>query len=335
MAAGTFEKDVTTKKEDYSDILDITDFRGCPFSSMVRKSKDVTNTTFDWTVDRYEDPKTTGTVDGEDVTEYEDAHKNRAKLRNNIQVFRRTAKVTGLTQSNTNMPGASNPIAKAVAKKLVEIKRDMEATFLSSNDAQDDDGTDSYKTCALGTWISTAGPTLFSVDSNYLPAAAQVITTATASLDEDTDLQGVLTALFDAVGPQAGSHILLCGSVLRRRITTMTRTGQYGDSNTASVVRTLEGRMESKKICQTVTLFEGDFGAIEVLPSSWIGWVAGTGADTDRGYVLDMDKIHVRHNLRPNVKKLPDLGGGPRRLIESKSGLQVDNPIGLGKFQPA
>ncbi len=333
--AGTLEKDITTKKEDYSDLLDITDFRGTPFSSMCRKSKQATNTTFDWTVDRYEDPKITGTVDGTDVSEYEDAHQNRAKLRNNIQVFRRTAKVSRGTQNVTNMPGAASPIATAVSKKLVEIKRDMEATFLSSNDAQDDDGTDSYLTCGLGTWISTAGPTLFSVDSNYLPAAAQVVTTATASLDEDTDLQGILTALFDAVGPQEGSHILLCGSVLRRRITSMTRTGQYADTNTAKTVRTLEGSLESKKICNTVTLFEGDFGSIEVIPSSWIGWVAGTGADTDRGYLLDMDKLHLRHHIRPTVDKLPDLGGGPRRLVESWTGLQVDNPVGLGKFQPA
>lgn len=327
---------MTTKKEDYSDILDITDFRGTPFSSMCRKSKDATNTTFDWTVDKYEDPDTKGTVDGTDVTEYEDAHANRKKLRNNVQIFRRTAKVTRATQKITNMPGAPSPIAKAVAKKLVEIKRDMEATFLSSNDAVDDDGSDAYKTCGLGLWIDTTGPQLFEVDAAYRPASGQVIDTATASLDEDTDLQGVLTALFDAVGPQDGSHILMCGSVLRRRITSMTRTDSTGISNNPQIVRTWNGDLTDKKVCQTVTLFEGDFGALQVIPSSWIGWDnTNKAADTDRGYVLDMSKIHIRHHVRPDVEKLEDAGGGPRRLIEAYSGLQVDNPIGLGKFQPA
>lgn len=332
---GTLEKDITTKKEDYSDILDITDFKSTPFSSMVRKSKAATNTTFDWTVDAYDDPKITGTVDGDDVTDYEDAHANRAKLRNNIQIFRRTAKVSRSAERITNMPGAPSPIQAAVSKKLVEIKRDMEAAFLSSNDAQDDDGTNPYQTCGLGTWISTTGPTLHAVPAAYRPASAQVITTATASLDEDTDLQGILTALFDALGVQGGTHVLLCGSVLRRRMTTMTRTGQYGDTDVAQKVRTFTAGQSDKKICNTVTMFEGDFGSIEVIPSSYIGWVAGTGPDTDRGYLLDMSKLHLRHHINPEVEKLPDLGGGPRRLIECWSGLQVDNPIGLGKFQPA
>lgn len=330
---GTLEKDITTKREDYASLLDITDFRGTPFTSMIQKSAKPTNTRFDWTVDNYEDPDTTGTVDGSDVTDYDDAFENRAKLSNNIQWFRETVKVSNMTQDVTSMPGAQNPIKQAIGKKMVKLKRNVEAKFLDSQDAQDDDGTNPYLTCGLGVWISTAGPTLYSVPAAYRPASAQVITTATASLDEDTDLQGILTALFDAVGPQSGSHVLLCGSVLRRRMTTMTRTGQYGDTNTAKVVRSFDGALADKKITNSVTVFEGDFGEIQVIPSSWIGWSAGA-ADTDRGYLLDMSKLHMRYGMAPRVRELPDLGGGPRRLLECWSGLQVDNPIGLGKFQP-
>lgn len=333
--AATLEKDITTKKEDYSSLLDISDYRGTPFTSMVKKSAAPTNTTFDWSVDAYDDPEITGVVDGQDVTDYENAFANRAKLRNNVQKFRRTAMVSDATQNITDMPGAQNPMREAVAKKLVELKRGMEAAFLSSNDAQDDDGTNPYLTCGLGTWISTAGPQLHAVPAAFRPSSSQIITTATGSLDENTDLQGMLTAIFDAIGMGSGSHTLLAGSVLRRRMTTMTRTGDSGGTNTQTVVRSFEGALTDKKVTNSVTVFEGDFGEITVLPSSWIGWVAGTGADTDRGYVLDMDKLHLRYNQRPTVKELPDLDGGPRRVVKAWAGLQVDNPIGLGKYQPA
>jgi len=324
---------VTTKKEDYSDLLAIADYRGTPFSSMVNKSKSPTAPRFDWTVDQYSAPTTDGVVDGRDVTDYDDQFANRAKLFNYVQKVWRNPKVSGMTQDITDMPGATNPIQAAVAKALIEIKRDVEATCLSSNDGQVDDGAVPYKTAGLGTWISTAGGTVVTVPAAYRPASAQVITTATASLDEDTDLQGILTAIFDAVGGMGMNYTLLCGSVLRRRVTAMTRTAVSASANSATRVRAFNQSAVSATVESSTTTFRGDFGEINVVASSWIG-LSGTTVDTDRGYVLDMDKLHLRYNERPTVNPLPDLGGGPRRSVTCTFGLQVDNPKGLAKFQP-
>ena len=235
--AGTLINAVTTKKEDYSDLLAIADFRNTPFTSVVKKSTAPTNPRFDWTVDNYSAPTTAGVVDGVDVTDFADQFANRAKLFNYVQKVWRNPKVSGMTQDISDMPGATNPIQAAVAKALVEIKRDVEATCLSSNDGAVDDGAVPYKTAGLGTWISTAGGTVVTVPSAYRPASAQIITTATASLDEDTDLQGILTAIFDAVGGMGMNYTLLCGSVLRRRVTAMTRTAVSGGATSANRVR--------------------------------------------------------------------------------------------------
>jgi len=324
---------VTTKKEDYSDLLAIADYRGTPFSSMVNKSKAPTNPRFDWTVDSYSAPTTDGVVDGRDVTDYDDQFANRAKLFNYVQKVWRNPKVSGMTQDITDMPGATNPIQAAVAKALIEIKRDVEATCLSSNDGQVDDGAVPYKTAGLGTIISTAGGTVVTIPSAYRPASAQIITTATASLDEDTDLQGILTAIFDAVGGMGMNYTLLCGSVLRRRVTAMTRTNVSASANSATRVRAFNQSAVSATVESSTTTFRGDFGEINVVASSWIG-LSGSTVDTDRGYVLDMDKLHLRYNERPTVNPLPDLGGGPRRNVTCTFGLQFDNPKGLGKFQP-
>ena len=333
--AGTLINAVTTKKEDYSDLLAIADYRNTPFASMVNKSKAPTNPRFDWTVDAYSAPTTAGVVDGVDVTDFADQFANRAKLFNYVQKVWRNPKVSGMTQDIADMPGATNPIQAAVAKALVEIKRDVEATCLSSNDGQVDDGAVAYKTAGLGTWISTAGGTVVTVPSAYRPASAQIITQATANLDEDTDLQGILTAIFDAVGGMGMNYTLLCGSVLRRRVTAMTRTAvSYpGTTSTQNKVRTFSQNSTNATVESSTTTFKGDFGDLNVVSSSWIG-LSGSTVDTDRGYVLDMDKIHLRYNERPVVNPLPDLGGGPRRSVTCTFGLQVDNPKGLGKFQP-
>ena len=331
--AGTLINAVTTKKEDYSDLLAIADYRNTPFASMVNKSKAPTNPRFDWTVDAYSAPTTAGVVDGVDVTDFADQFANRAKLFNYVQKVWRNPKVSGMTQDIADMPGATNPIQAAVAKALVEIKRDVEATCLSSNDGQVDDGAVAYKTAGLGTWISTTGGTVVTVPSAYRPASAQIITTATASLDEDTDLQGILSSIFDSVGGMGMNYTLLCGSVLRRRVTAMTRTQVSTSTNSANRVRAFNQSATSAVVESSTTTFKGDFGDLNVVASSWIG-LSGSTVDTDRGYVLDMDKIHLRYNERPTVNPLPDLGGGPRRSVTCTFGLQVDNPKGLGKFQP-
>lgn len=331
--AGTLINAVTTKKEDYSDLLAIADYRNTPFASMVNKSKAPTNPRFDWTVDAYSAPTTAGVVDGVDVTDFADQFANRAKLFNYVQKVWRNPKVSGMTQDISDMPGATNPIQAAVAKALVEIKRDVEATCLSSNDGQVDDGAVAYKTAGLGTWISTTGGTVVTVPSAYRPASAQIITSGTASLDEDTDLQGILTAIFDAVGGMGMNYTLLCGSVLRRRVTAMTRTAVSASTNSANRVRAFNQSATSAVVESSTTTFKGDFGDLNVVSSSWIG-LSGSTVDTDRGYVLDMDKIHLRYNERPTVNPLPDLGGGPRRSVTCTFGLQVDNPKGLAKFQP-
>jgi len=332
--SATLIKDVTTKKEDYSDLLALVDARALPFTSAVNKSSAATNPRFDWTADTYAAPKLAGVIDGQDVTSFSDEFANRGKLSNYVQIFERTPMVSTLTQDASDMPGAANPIQAATAKALVEIKRDMESVFLSSNDAQVDTGSVPYLTCGLDLWISTTGPTVASCPSNQRPASAQVITTATASLDEVTDMQGILRAIFDAVGMVSEEYMLLAGSVLRARITEMTRTDT--ESSAAAVrVRTFSGPMDNQTITSTTTVFRGDFGSFTVTPSSWIG-MSGTplAPDTDRGYLLDMSKVRLRYNQRPTVTPLPNLGGGERRLVRAIAGLQVDSPKGFGKFKP-
>jgi hypothetical protein len=306
--------------------MSIVDVKACSFTSRVNKSKAPTNSRFDWLIDNYDTPVNTGIIDGTDVSQFSNHAANRARIGNYAQEWRRTAQVSRRSENISHVAGVPSERAQAVAKKLVELKRDVESTLLAGNDGQADTGSVPYLTIGLDKWIDTTGPTApYSVPATFRTATAQIETTAAASLTE-TKVQDVLAAIFDNTG-MIGDYVLFAGSVLRRAFTDFTRTG--GTAGYRSRVFNYDG--SSGKVSQTTTIYEGDFGNIEILPSSFMG---GSTLDTDRGYLLDMDKIHLRTEQRPMAEALADEGGGPRFLVSTIAGLQVDNPIGLGKFKP-
>ena len=325
------------KREDLSDQLVLVDQRSTPVTSMIRKDPSPTNTLYEWTVDSYDSPTTKGVVDGTDVASWSNKAANRAKLKNHIQVVRRTAKVSRLAENVTSVPGVSSEIGHAAKRCLTELARDIECIILGDNSSQTDDGTKPYLTRGIGKWVVTSDSDQYPVPSAHLPASAQVITTATASLREDTDIQGILQAIFDATG-MVGDYKLIAGSVLRRRFTDMTRTVTNAATNGgAARARSFNSDLTSKTITETVTSYNGDFGTIEIMASNWIGASADSdnaSPDTDRGYLIDMDKFALCFNKRPSAERLTDEGGGPRVLVEAVLGTKCLSPKGCGKFQP-
>lgn len=321
-------------REDLADLIAVADVKSTPFTSMVNKGRAPVNTLFSWQADAYEKPKVTGIVDGTDVADYENAAKNRARIYDHIQVFRRTAKVSRLAQDVSDVAGLGKKkeMANSIRKKMVELKRDLEATFLSDNEAQDDDGSVPNMTRGLGKWIQATAQTYLPVPAAYRPASAQVDTTAVASLTEDDNVQALLQAIYDATGFD-GNYTLFAGSTLRRRFTTMTRIIEGATSEKAAyTVRQFGTSMESESIKSTTSIFEGDYGIVSVTSSSFIGLDANGDPTKERGYLLNMKRVHLRYNSMPTVERLPDMGGGPRVLLESVCGLQVDNPLDCAKF---
>ena len=331
--AGLFEINQIGKREDLLDLLTRVDEKATPFMSLVNKGATPRNTYIEWPVDIYDAPSLGGTVDGSDVSSYENHAANRALLSSYLQTFRRTAQVSRLAQELSDVAGVSDEIADAIAKKGVELLRDLEATCLSDQEHQADDGSDPYLLRGLGIWIrdtaNIAAQTSHQVPAAYRPAAGQYITTATASLTE-TSIQSLLQTIWSATG-MMGDYKLLCDATLRRAFTDFTRTiATAGYSS-----RNFDFAGDAKKVSNSTTIFEGDFGTVEVIADNFIGYnAAGTSQTAGRGYLLDMDKIDLRINKNPAVEKFEDRGGGERFLIEARAALQVRNPIGLAQFNP-
>lgn len=335
----------SSAREDLADYIAIVDAKSTPFVSMAPKGRDIGNMQFSWQVDNYGAPVLAGVVDGTDVTVASASNPvvNRTRLNNYGQAFRRDLRI-GFIAETQDVAGVTDELANGIAKKLVEIKRDMESTFMCTNQAaQADNGsTNAYLTGSLGNWLNSTNASNIGAcasGSPFLPASGAVDTTASASFTEAT-AQNVLTAIYSATGTFRDYDCIL-GTTLKRAFTNLTASGTTVTLNSnaiaATSVRTFNQDLSSDTFKASIDLFEGDFGRLVLHPSTFLGGKNSTSlsAQAYKGYVIPMDMVEVRYAKLPQVKDLPDAGGGPARLVEAIAGLVVKNPSGFGMFNGA
>ena len=332
-------------REDLADYIAIVDAKSTPFVSMSPKGKDIGNMQFSWLVDNYAVPTMGGVVDGADVTVSTAGNpvENRTRLNNYGQVFRKDLRV-GFIAETQNVAGVTDELANGIAKRLVELKRTMEATFMCSNQAAQSEVSSSnpYLTGSLGNWLnadSAANIGAVASGSAFKPASGAVIDTATASITE-TVIQNVLTAIYGNTGTFRDYDCIL-GSTLKRAFTNLTASTTTSTATaigiTAPNVRTFNQELGSDTYKSSIDIFEGDFGRLILHPSTFIGGKNGSEfvAQATKGYIIPMDMVEIRYAKLPQVKTLPDAGGGPARLIEAIAGLVCKNPSGFGFFNGA
>lgn len=321
--AALFERSQVGKREDLADYITLVDAKDTPVTSMIPKGNKPGNTLLQFQADNMPSAVSTGSVDGADVSAYENLNSGRAVLTNYVQVFQRAIRVSPLSVDVSIVAGLRDELAGMVAKGIKTLKRDMELTVCSDNAAQVDNGTDPYLTKALGVWIANAAGTVCPIATAYLTPSASINTTATASFTE-TDAQGVMTSIYNQTG-QMKTYDTVVGPTLKRAFSNLLYTATASGTNAYASIRTLQRDAFSDTISSSVDLFEGDFGSLRLHPTLF-------NANAFRGYVLDMDLLELRYTNLPQVTELPDAGGGPARLIKAVAGLVCKNPLGLGKF---
>lgn len=317
----TSELDQVGKREDLSDLIAVADAKATVFTSMVRKGAKPKSTLFEWQVDAYDSAKTDGVVDGKDVDSYEDAAKYRKKLQGRVQKFWRTPRVATLAEKVSDVAGVASEFDNAKAKKLIEIKRDMETVLLSDADSQAEGGGLPYKTRGLGAWISNSAQTDLPVPTEYRTPSASIYNSTVASFNEDS-MSALLQSRYDQTGT-SDQLVAIVGTDLKRQISNMTRYDV--DKSGYGHVRMFENYTSEATIFNKVDIYDGDFGRLDILLSSFL-------PNTKRGYVIDMNMVELRPHTLPNFRELEDRGGGPNGLIEAIIGLALGNPLGQAKI---
>ena len=351
-----FERDLSQsnklgRREEIANLISLIDAKDTPFTSMARKGAQPQQTFFRWQVDSLPEPKTDGTVDGTDVSsgDYENFVKTSAKqyrneIGNFIQIFRRSTRVSKLTQSSvTNIARVKDALQNNVSKAMTLLKRDMEKTMCSANAASAEKTVSGsvvpYKTRGLDKWLvkaadkDTAETAAIVPDEFCLPydandaTSSSLVTGALADLTETT-LQNVLTSIYKQTG-QYKTYDCLAGPLMKRAFTNLVFTTKQlpgSDVSPVETVRNFNRNAADSTYTSSIDVFDGDFGQLRIHPSLFL-------KNFTVGYIIPFDLVEIRYGGNvAEITSLPDYGGGPARLIEAVAALCVHNPLAFGKL---
>lgn len=333
--AGLLEISQVGKREDFADVISVVDAKSLPFTSMVPKGSEPVNTIFDWQADSYSDAVLGGIVDGVDVqsSDYVNEAANRAKLHGRIQKFRKSFSVSDMAQNVSDVAGVGRKgeMKRAISHAIIELKRNMEATFCSDQDSQADNGTVPYLTRGAGKWISSTAQGDQPVPSTYLTPAASIITKTTATTIED-DINGLCQSVYQQTGQQ-GDFDLICGASLKKLFSSF--AAWVPSAVTTVPLRRFNQDAVDKQIINTVDFWQGDFGSVKLILSLWLAYDSAAGnIRNGRGYLMNWDLWELRYNRQPAFNENPDLGGGPRGYVDAIAGLVCYNPLATAKIAP-
>lgn len=308
--------------EDLSPVLTILAPEETPLLSNLSKEK-VSATTHEWTVDSLSAPTTTGVGEHDDVTTYADKFANRARLGNHIQIFRRSYGVSNL-QNAASSVGPAN-FAQAEAKGMREIKRDIEATLLSSNDKQAEDGTNHYHLRGLGDWIDSAGPS--DVPAAYRTPADSIYTQAeaTATPFSEESLNDLITSTFRVTG-SSNNLMLIADTALRRRISGFANIKDVG-VNDARQVNMSDGQTS---ITNRVDLYESDHGVISIVNMN--PDCSPNTTDKDVGFIINPEYLGIGEFIPLKSNRNDNLGAGERGFVDCALTLICKHPGAHGKI---
>jgi hypothetical protein len=320
-------------REDLLDVLTYVDNKNTPISSTVaRVGADISNpSVYSYLADSYSAPSLDGVVDSADVTDFADAAANRVLLSARAQKIRRTARVSDFQANIADVAaiGRRKEFSKAIARTILEVKRDVEAVISSDNDSVEGSGSVAYKTRGLGMWIG-GSPTDLPIPVSQRTPSASLNTTATSSLTESA-LQNVLQSIYEQTGSQ-DRLVLVAGPSLKKAVTNMTRFTVNSTSNVFNLRQTAQAA-NSDRLVSNISFYEGDFSTVEIVTSLFLAANVSTDAEKyARGYIMSPEHIMLRYGRKPRFQELQDSGGGPRGLVDCIVSLACMSPKAMGKF---
>jgi hypothetical protein len=331
-------------QRDISNTLTMVDAKATPFFSMIPKgSQSYGSVLMEYPMDKNLDPVHTAITDNTDVSTFENALSSYGQGGNYQQWFRPPGWQVGkIAQTVQNLPGVGNPKAKQMAKKIIQLKRMLEASLGTDMEPRAWGGAQGGVSRGAGNFIKATAQTTLPIPTQFLTASGCIDTTASASVTE-TIVQNILQASWNETG-QKLTRDLLCGGNHRKQYRSFMEKSS-GSTNTQSSSRAFNNDATNGTIKWTVDTYQGDFGTFNIQESQWLAYYDTTDttktADSDstqnsirqaRAYGLNLELWEWVGKQAPMHVDLPDLGGGPRGAVDAIGGLKCYNPRAEIKF---
>ena len=321
----TNQGSAVSNREELSDVLTILAPEETPVLSSASKKKSGATFT-EWTVDALSAPSTAGVTEGADVTAFTDKFAGRARLGNYVQKFRRDFMVSDLQDAVESVGPAK--IAQAEAKAIRELKRDVEATLIGTQDRSIEDGAGTaYGLRGLGDWIDSAGPA--DVPADFRTPSDSIYDISADGAFSEAALNDLISSIYRETG-NSNNLMLVADTGLRRTIADFARVSASADNS----VRTVNYDGNKAEIKLSVELYQSDHGMVSIVnmnPDTAPATLAG-GTSFNDGYLINPEYYGVHELIPMGSTRLPNLGGGERGFCDCTLTLGVYQPQAHGKI---
>ncbi|HIO02144.1 MAG TPA: head protein [Alphaproteobacteria bacterium] len=295
--------DAVGNREDLSDVIYDISPTATPFLSSIAKVT-ATATNHEWQTDSLAAAVATNAViEGDEATT--DAATPTARRGNYTQILDKVPRVTG-TQRANDSAGRGDEMDYQVAKRMKEIKRDLESSLLANNAKVAGDDSTARVMAGVEAWIATntsagvggADPTGDGTDAR---------TDGTQRAVTDTPIDRVLASIADAGGEPTK---LMVGSFNKQAISGLT----------GNAPRRVDG--QEQVLSQAVFVYRSDFGDLEIVFNRF--------QRARSALILDMDHWALAALRDFQSSDLSKTGDSDRKLILFEGTLESRNEAASG-----
>lgn len=292
-------------REDLSDILYDVSPTDTPFVTMAKKGK-ATATNHEWLTDVLGDPAKNAQVEGAEAAAVKPG--NRVRLGNYTQIFSKFAVVTGTQETVLKGGGIKSEMAYQVARRLKELKRDLEFACIGSGHQVKKAGSDTVAR-EMGSFQAYMGAnsTLLGATGTAGKGDGSDVFTGGTARDFTEDL---LTEALAKMWEQSNGT---------SQVSAIMGTKQRGLFSKFQSSATRYVSTDDRNLTASIDVYDGDFHTVTAVPDRYV-------APTD---VLLVDKDYVSIcDLRPvSTDELAKIGDGYRKQIIMETTLEVGNPL--------
>lgn len=311
----TFDSyDAVGNREDLQDKIYMVSPEKTPIVSAIRRFK-ASNRLHEWQRDSLASPnKDNAVVEGDDRTGT--ALTATGRVANTVQLFDKVAVVSS-TQEKTKSAGRSSEMKYQVSKKMVELKRDLEAMVLSDNVAVAGDSSTARKSAGLGAMIysnvSHGGAGATPAHTSGLATAAQ--TAGTNRAFTETLLKTVLQSIFTNSGEMPTIISL-----------TPSHKGTFSGFAGIAANRFNVGKGKQGVIIGGADVYMSDFGELTVVPN----YVQAT-ANANTAFILNPEYAGIAYLGGFKSEPLAKTGHTEKELVSVEACLVVTSETAHGK----
>lgn len=291
-------------REDLKDFISNISPKDCPFVNRAGKTK-ASNTFFEWQTDTLAAASASNAqLEGDDYAATSLAQPTR--LGNRCQISSKAFTISA-TADAVNKAGRNTEMAYQLAKKTMELKRDMEAVLTQNQASVTGNSTTARQTGSLEPFITTNENENGDTGGGYSSSNWVAISDGTQRAFTEAMLKDVCQKVFSSGGDP---DILMVGPTQKQVVSGFTGNATRMDKS------------EDSKLVTSIDVYVSDFGEFKIIPNRF--------QRNRTAFLLQMDMWQIAY-LRPiEVTDLAKTGDSTKKLLTVEYGLLGKNEAASG-----